>query len=41
MVRYYGFLANRKCGSLLPKIYEALSMTPREKPKHPGFAARM
>jgi hypothetical protein len=23
MVRYYGFLANRKRGSLLPKVYEA------------------
>lgn len=24
MVRYYGFLANCKRGSLLPKVYEAL-----------------
>jgi len=24
MVRYYGFLANRKRGRLLPKVYEAL-----------------
>ena len=36
MVRYYGFLANRKRGSLLTKVYEALSMTPREKPQKPG-----
>ncbi len=38
MVRYSGFLANRKRGSLLPKVYEALEMTPRKKPEKPGFA---
>ncbi len=37
MVCYYGFLANHKRGSLLPKVYEALEMTPREKPQEPGF----
>jgi len=41
MVRYYGFLANRKRGQLLPKVYEALSMTVRDKPKRPGFAVLM
>ncbi|MEN4758123.1 transposase [Pantoea agglomerans] len=41
MVRYYGFLANRKRGTLLPKVYEALSMTVREKAKRPGFAVLM
>ena len=41
MVRYYGFLANRKRGSLLPKVYNALEMTVREKPKRPGFAVLM
>ena len=41
MVRYYGFLANRKRGKLLPKVYEALEMTPREKPQKPGFAVLM
>ncbi|UIA83496.1 transposase [Erwinia tracheiphila] len=41
MVRYYGFLANRKRCTLLPKVYEALSMTPREKPQKPGFAVLM
>jgi hypothetical protein len=40
MVRYYGFLANRKRGTLLPKVYEALEMTVREKPKRPGFAVQ-
>ncbi len=41
MVRYYGFLANRKRGVLLPKVYEALAMTVREKPQRPGFAILM
>ncbi len=41
MVRYYGFLANRKRGSLLPKVYNALEMTVREKPKRPEFAVLM
>ncbi len=38
MVRYSSFLANRKRGSVLPKVYEALEMTPRKKP---GFAVLM
>nr|WP_250648591.1 transposase [Serratia marcescens] len=41
MVRYYGFLANRKRGQLLPKVYDELSMTVRDKPKRPGFAVLM
>ncbi|RAP70109.1 transposase [Candidatus Erwinia dacicola] len=41
MVRYSGFLANRKRGSLLPKVYEALEMTPRKKPGKPGLAVLM
>lgn len=41
IVRYYGFLANRKRGTLLPKVYDALAMTVREKPKRPGFAVLM
>lgn len=41
MVRYYGFLANRKRGTLLPKVYDALEMTVREKPKRPGCAVLM
>jgi hypothetical protein len=38
MVRYYGFLANRKRGTLLPKVYNAQEMTVREKPKRPGLS---
>jgi hypothetical protein len=41
MVRYYGFLPNCKHGLLQPKVYEALGMTPREKPLKLGFAVLM
>ncbi|RAP72274.1 transposase family protein [Candidatus Erwinia dacicola] len=41
MVRYSGFLANRKRGALLPRVYEALQMQAREKPEKPGFAVLM
>nr|WP_280643984.1 transposase [Candidatus Erwinia dacicola] len=41
MVRYSGFLANRKRGTLLPLVYEALQMQARKKPKKPGFAVLM
>nr|EKU5185952.1 hypothetical protein [Klebsiella oxytoca] len=41
MVRYYGFLANRKRGELLPKVYETLQMVARKKSEQPGFAALM
>ena len=41
MVRYYGFLSNRKRGTLLPQVYEALQMEDRKKPEKPGFAALM
>lgn len=41
MVRYYGFLSNRKRGSLLPKVYEALNMAARKKPEKPGYASLM
>ena len=37
MVRYSGFLANRKRGSLLPLVYEALQMQTRKKPEKPGM----
>lgn len=41
MVRYYGFLANRKRGKLLPLVYQALEMDVKKKPEKPGFAALM
>nr|WP_185959440.1 hypothetical protein [Serratia liquefaciens] len=40
-MRYYGFLANRKRGTLLPKVYEALEMMVRDKPQRPGGAVLM
>ncbi|MCS4320823.1 hypothetical protein M2407_005197 [Serratia sp. BIGb0234] len=41
MVRYYGFLSNRKRGDLLPKIYAALQMPVKTKPAKPGYASLM
>ncbi len=41
MVRYYGFLSNRKRGELLPKIYVALEMEVKTKPTKPGYATLM
>lgn len=41
MVRYYGFLANRKRGTWLPKVYDALGMAVKAKPQKPGFASLM
>ncbi len=41
MVRYYGFLSNRKRGELQRKVYEALEMEARKKTEQPGFAALM
>ncbi|RAP69942.1 putative transposase [Candidatus Erwinia dacicola] len=41
MVRYSGFLVNRKRGSLLPLVYKALQMQTRKKPEKPGFAVLM
>ncbi|WP_407822030.1 hypothetical protein [Serratia plymuthica] len=32
MVRYYGFLETANRGLLFPEVYEALTMTVREKP---------
>nr|WP_273908606.1 hypothetical protein [Enterobacter bugandensis] len=41
MVRYYGFLSNRKRGTLLSQVYKALQMEARKKPEQPGFVALM
>lgn len=41
MVRYYGFLANRKRRTWLPKVYDALGMVVKAKPQKPGFASLM
>lgn len=41
MVRYYGFLSNRKRSDLLPKVYAALEMEEKVKPAKPGYASLM
>ncbi|CRY63403.1 Uncharacterised protein [Yersinia pekkanenii] len=41
MVRYYCFLANRKRGELLPKIYTALGIKMKKKPQKLGVASLM
>lgn len=41
MVRYYGFLSNRKRGELLSKVYAALAMEVKTKPAKPGYASLM
>ncbi|HCU0429590.1 TPA: transposase [Serratia marcescens] len=41
IVRYYGFLANRKLGPLLSKMYDAEEMTVKINPKQPEFTVLM
>ncbi|NIG98977.1 MAG: hypothetical protein G5701_09850 [Serratia symbiotica] len=41
MVRYSRFLANRKRGTLLTLVYEALQMQAQKKPENLGFAVLM
>lgn len=41
VVRYYGFLANRKRGELFPKFYTALGIEMKAKPQKPGLASLM
>ena len=38
MIRYFGFLANRVCGRMLPKVYDALKMEQRGKAPKLYFA---
>lgn len=39
MIRYYVFLANRKRGHLLSKVYDTLEMIHPNVPERPCFAA--
>ena len=41
MIRYYGFLSNRKRGTLLPKVYAALDIVLGPAPEMPGYAAML
>jgi hypothetical protein len=41
MIRYYGFLSNRKRGTMLPKVYAALDIVLGSAPEMPGYAAML
>ncbi|PKF49059.1 hypothetical protein AT251_21605 [Enterovibrio nigricans] len=41
MLRYDGFLSNRKRGEMLPRVYAALKQAPPEVPEAPGYAAML
>ena len=41
MLRYYGFLSNRRRGELLPKVYKALERVVEPEPDIPGYAAML
>lgn len=38
MIRYYGFLSNRRRGEALPRVYEALEMAQSDAPAMPAYA---
>ncbi len=39
MIRYFGFLSNRRRGEILPKVYDALGTVPKDSPEMLGYAA--
>ncbi|MFA0322765.1 transposase, partial [Vibrio sp. 10N.222.55.A3] len=41
MIRYFGFLSNRRRGEMLPRVYDALGVAPEESPEMPGYAAML
>lgn len=41
MIRYYGFLSNRRRGEILPKVYDALEMENKEAPALPCYASML
>ena len=38
LIRYYGFLANRVRGKLLPKVYQLINQKSQQKPNPPSYA---
>ena len=38
MIRYYGFLSNRRRGDILPRVYEVLEMEREAAPSIPSYA---
>ncbi|APC90613.1 Mobile element protein (plasmid) [Vibrio parahaemolyticus] len=41
MIRYYGFLSNRRRGEMLPKVYDALEMESKAAPALPCYASML
>ncbi|XEV12241.1 transposase (plasmid) [Vibrio alginolyticus] len=41
MIRYYGFLSNRRRGDMLPKVYDALEMESKDAPALPCYASML
>lgn len=41
MIRYYGFLSNRRRGEMLPKVYDALEMESKDAPALPCYASML
>lgn len=41
MIRYFGFLSNRRRGEMLPKVYDALGIATKDSPEMPGYAAML
>jgi len=39
MIRYFGFLSNRRRGEMLPKVFDALGIPPKDSPEMHGYAA--
>ncbi len=41
MIQYFGFLSNRRRGEMIPKVYDALGIAPKDSPEMPGYAAML
>ncbi len=41
MIRYYGFLSNRRRGEMLSKVYDALEMESKDAPALPYYASML
>ncbi len=41
MIRYYGFLSNRRRGEMLPKVYDALEMESKDAAELPCYASML
>ena len=41
IIRYFGFLSNRRRGEMFPKVYDALGIAPKDSPEMLGYAAML